>query len=186
MADVDHPKTHVEDQDVDLPRKQPESPKREGIDPLTESDTMYPRENTKDVAEKFNKKEEKTAVADREADEAKVAETVSDQQEVNAQANTPNDLLPKNDDENKTPEDVNADRSDENSRGAADPESSEPADSDVKEAVEKDNEDIEDGDLEDKETGTQNTSPSNKTTDETLQDEVKTAEKKTSTKTPKR
>lgn len=43
MADVDHPKTHVENQkDVELPRKQPESPKHEGIDPLTESDTMYP------------------------------------------------------------------------------------------------------------------------------------------------
>ena len=42
MADVDHPKTHVENQeDVTLPREQPESPKHEGIDPLTEGDTMY-------------------------------------------------------------------------------------------------------------------------------------------------
>lgn len=62
MADVDHPKTHVEDQDIDLPRKQPESPKREGIDPLTESDTMFPAENVQENAEKFNKKEEKKAL----------------------------------------------------------------------------------------------------------------------------
>ncbi len=58
MADVDHPKTHVEDQEnVDLPRTQPESPHREGIDPLTESDTMYPAENTKDLSEKQTKKD---------------------------------------------------------------------------------------------------------------------------------
>lgn len=50
MADVDHPKTHVEDQDVKTPRVQPESPKDEGIDPLTESDTMYPRENVKEAS----------------------------------------------------------------------------------------------------------------------------------------
>lgn len=59
MADRDHPKTHVEDQDLDKPRKQPLSPLREGIDPLTESDTMYPAENVKEGAEKFHKKEAK-------------------------------------------------------------------------------------------------------------------------------
>jgi hypothetical protein len=59
MADRDHPKTHVEDQDLKEPRKQPLSPRREGIDPLTESDTMYPAENTKEIAEKFHKKEAK-------------------------------------------------------------------------------------------------------------------------------
>ena len=69
MADVDHPKTHVEDQDIDLPRKQPESPKREGIDPLTESDTMYPAENVKENAARFNKKEEKAAEEARKNDE---------------------------------------------------------------------------------------------------------------------
>lgn len=47
MADRKHPKTHVEDQDLDKPRKQPLSPQHEGIDPLTESDTMYPAENVK-------------------------------------------------------------------------------------------------------------------------------------------
>lgn len=171
MADVDHPKTHVEDQDVDLPRKQPESPKREGIDPLTESDTMYPREDVKGNAARFNKKEEKTAVENREADEAKVAETVADQQEVNAQANTPNALLPE--DEPKTDEEVAKDD------GHVETQT-------TKEAVAEDNQPIEDGDLEDKETGTQNTSPSNKTTEETAHDDVKNAERKVSSKTPKR
>lgn len=140
MADVDHPKTHVEDQDVDLPRKQPESPKHEGIDPLTESDTMYPRENVKSNAA---------------------------QQELNAQANTPNSLLDNTE-----------------NGGAAEDFSEETQKTD--EEVAKDSQPIEDGDLEDKETGTQNTSPSNKTTDETAQDDVKDAERKVSSKTPKR
>lgn len=62
MADVDHPKTHVEDdKDAKLPRKQPESPHHEGIDPLTESDTMYPAEDTKGASERAGRKEEKTA-----------------------------------------------------------------------------------------------------------------------------
>lgn len=95
MADREHPKTHVEDQDVDLPRKQPESPKHEGIDPLTESDTMYPRTNTKTDSEKLARKEE-TSAADTESED-KTAETVEDQNEVNAKANTPNDLLPETD-----------------------------------------------------------------------------------------
>jgi len=55
MADAQHPKAHVEDQDdIDLPRVQPISPKHEGIDPLTESDTMYPRDNTKADSEKLS------------------------------------------------------------------------------------------------------------------------------------
>lgn len=58
MADVDHPKTHVEnDEDATLPRTQPESPKHEGIDPLTESDTMYPREETRSDSEKLSRKQ---------------------------------------------------------------------------------------------------------------------------------
>lgn len=97
MADVDHPKTHVEDQDLDGLRRQPESPKHEGIDPLTESDTMLPREDVKGNAEKLAKKEAK-AVRDTEADE-KVAQTVRDQEELNARAATPNSKL---DDEDKT------------------------------------------------------------------------------------
>ena len=52
MADRAHPKTHVEDQDLDGLRKQPLSPRHEGIDPLTESDTMLPREDTKSESEK--------------------------------------------------------------------------------------------------------------------------------------
>lgn len=67
MADVDNPKTHVEnDSDAKLPRVQPESPRRtgnerfvEGIDPLTEGDTMYPSSDTKSDSEKLAKKESK-------------------------------------------------------------------------------------------------------------------------------
>lgn len=69
MADVDHPKTHVEDQDIKLPRKQPESPHREGIDPLTESDTMYPAENVKSASERLANKENKEAEERAETDE---------------------------------------------------------------------------------------------------------------------
>lgn len=181
MADVDHPKTHVEDQDVDLPRKQPESPQREGIDPLTESDTMYPRENVKSNAARFNKKEEARAVEEREAADAAVAETVADQQEVNAQANTPNSLLDNTDNGGASEGSDTPEKTDEEvakDDGKVETQT-------TKQAVAEDNQPIEDGDLEDKETGTQNTSPSNKTTDETMQDEVKAAEKKVSSKTPK-
>ncbi len=67
MADVDHPKTHVEDdKDAKLPRTQPESPKHEGIDPLTESDTMYPAEDTKDASAKLSKKVNDTPAVDDE------------------------------------------------------------------------------------------------------------------------
>lgn len=57
MADRDNPKTHIENQkDADLPREQPLSPQHEGIDPLTEGDTMYPNEDTKAESEKLTKK----------------------------------------------------------------------------------------------------------------------------------
>lgn len=96
MADVDHPKTHVEDQDIDLPRTQPESPHHEGIDPLTESDTLYPAEDVKGDSVKAEKREEKEAVKalDSEPEPTPAEETVSDQQEVAAKANTPDALLP--------------------------------------------------------------------------------------------
>ena len=68
MADRDHPKTHVEDQDLDKPRKQPLSPLREGIDPLTESDTMYPAENVKDASARLARKDAKTAEEQSAAD----------------------------------------------------------------------------------------------------------------------
>lgn len=107
MADVDHPKTHVEDQaakgEVDLPRKQPKSPQHEGIDPLTESDTMYPRYDDKGDTEREAKAEEKEAVENLEAGEPATDEDeasgqlLEDQQEVEAKANTPNDLLPESD-----------------------------------------------------------------------------------------
>jgi hypothetical protein len=99
MADVDHPKTHVEDQiakgDIDLPRTQPESPQREGIDPLTEGDTLYPAENTKELSEKLDRKE-----AAAEPDTTETDTLVADQEEVAAKAATPNANLPE---EDKTP-----------------------------------------------------------------------------------
>jgi hypothetical protein len=87
MADVDHPKTHVEDQDLEAPRKQPESPQHEGIDPLTESDTMYPAENTKDLSEKLSRKEEKRAAEANKTEASEVEETVADQKAVKAKEN---------------------------------------------------------------------------------------------------
>lgn len=84
MADVDHPKTHVEDQvekgEVDLPRTQPISPKHEGIDPLTESDTMYPREETRSDSEKTTRKDNAS-----EFDDHGAAQLTEDQ--TNARAN---------------------------------------------------------------------------------------------------
>lgn len=89
MADADHPKTHVEDQDVKLPRKQPESPKHEGIDPLTESDTMYPAEDVKGNAEKLAKKneadaEERLESGEPSEEEQAQADLVADQKAVDA------------------------------------------------------------------------------------------------------
>lgn len=74
---------------------QPESPKHEGVDPLTKGETLYPRTNTKVESKKVSKKESK-ATHDTTTDD-KTAETVKDQEEVNAKANTPNDLLPESD-----------------------------------------------------------------------------------------
>lgn len=98
MADVDNPKTHVEDQvergEVDLPRTQPESPHREGIDPLTEGDTMYPAEDTKDESEKLGRKQEKKAAeavenGEPDADRERQAKTVKEQEAVAAEADKP-------------------------------------------------------------------------------------------------
>lgn len=108
MADVDHPKTHVEEQvkngDVELPRKQPESPKHEGIDPLTESDTMYPAENVQAGAKKANAAEEKQAEKNLDdsvgTPENEVArEDLAAQNEQAAKEATPDSQLP---DEDKT------------------------------------------------------------------------------------
>jgi hypothetical protein len=79
MADVDHPKTHVENQEgVELPRTQPESPKREGIDPLTESDTMYPAEDTKAESKKLSKKIAKGTVKSTEDGRVSPNESAND------------------------------------------------------------------------------------------------------------
>lgn len=99
MADADHPKTHVEDQDLSEPRVQPESPHREGIDPLTEGDTMYPKEDTKAESEKLAKSDDREAskLADAGENQPGIDETdqvAADQQEVDAKANTPNANLP--------------------------------------------------------------------------------------------
>lgn len=100
MADREHPKTHVEnDKDVDLPRKQPLSPQHEGIDPLTESDTMYSRENVKADAEKFAKNEnraeaERLENGESSDEDARSAELTDEQNEVSARSNTPDASLP--------------------------------------------------------------------------------------------
>lgn len=57
MADAKHPKTHVEDQNLKEPRVQPESPHHEGIDPLTEGDTLYPAHDTKAESRKLAEEE---------------------------------------------------------------------------------------------------------------------------------
>lgn len=75
MADREHPKTHVEDQDLKGLRKQPLSPQHEGIDPLTESDTMLPRNEGGAKSEKTEAKEAQAA-ADKQAD------TLQDQKHV--------------------------------------------------------------------------------------------------------
>lgn len=117
MADRSHPKTHVEDQDIDGLRKQPLSPQHEGIDPLTESDTMLPREDTKSESEKLAKKADAEIAQQNREDEAEVEKTVADQKAV------------------KKTEDKEAEKTaDENSRGAADPKSSEPAKTEGSEA----------------------------------------------------
>lgn len=61
--------------DVNEPNIQPESPQHEGIDPLTTSETMYPRENTKAESERLA--EEEAATTDKAA--KKSAQTVKDQ-----------------------------------------------------------------------------------------------------------
>ena len=95
MADRDHPRTHIEDdKDAELPRKQPLSPQHSGIDPLTEGDTMYPAENTKTAGERLAKKESAEEY-DSTADD-NTAQTVADQEELNARANTPNEKLSDN------------------------------------------------------------------------------------------
>lgn len=113
MADIKHPKTRVEDQDLDGLRKQPLSPQHEGIDPLTESDTMLPREDTKSESEKLAKKADTKVAEENKSDEKEVKKNVADQKAV------------------KKSEDKTAD---ENSRGATDPKSSEPAKTDGSEA----------------------------------------------------
>lgn len=56
MADRKHPKTHVEDQDIKGLREQPLSPQHEGIDPLTEGDTMLERGSVDTPKKKSTKK----------------------------------------------------------------------------------------------------------------------------------
>ena len=110
MADRKHPKTHVEDQDLDGLRKQPLSPLHEGIDPLTESDTMLPREDTKSESEKIAKKADAEVAQENQEDEAEVEENVADQKAVR-----------------KTEDKAAEKTADENTRGASEPTESEPA-----------------------------------------------------------
>lgn len=66
---------------------QPKSPQHEGVDPLADGEKLYPRT---DGRAESNKSDEKADTAS----EKKTAQTVEDQNEVNAKANTPDDLLP--------------------------------------------------------------------------------------------
>lgn len=60
MADRENPNKHVEDQKLKGGvRKQPLSPIGEGIDPLTESDTMYPAEDVAQATEELHEDESK-------------------------------------------------------------------------------------------------------------------------------
>lgn len=45
------------DEEIKTPNVQPESPQNEGVDPLTEGGTLYPRENTKKESAELAKKE---------------------------------------------------------------------------------------------------------------------------------
>jgi hypothetical protein len=90
MADRDHPKTHVEDQKLKGVRKQPLSPQNEGIDPLAESDTLLPRDDTKADSEKLEQKTEKAAVDKLEGKTSKKA--VSDKSD--GEDSTPEPSLP--------------------------------------------------------------------------------------------
>lgn len=74
---------------------QPKSPQHEGVDPLTTGERLYPRTKTKIESEKKTK-ELNEAPRDTASDD-KVAKTVADQEELAAKANTPNELLPSED-----------------------------------------------------------------------------------------
>lgn len=82
MADRDHPKTRVEDQKLKEARDQPLSPQHEGIDPLTESDTMYPRENTKEASAELAENRDEEVAEENQTDEKEVEENVADQKAV--------------------------------------------------------------------------------------------------------
>ena len=56
MADRKHPSAHVKDQDIKGLREQPLSPQHEGIDPLTEGDTMLERGSVDTPKKKSTKK----------------------------------------------------------------------------------------------------------------------------------
>lgn len=76
MADRQHPKEHSDTGS----RKQPLSPQHEGIDPLTEGDKLYPREDVKGDATKEAKKEAK-AEPEVTPENKAAAETVQAQEE---------------------------------------------------------------------------------------------------------
>lgn len=164
MADRDHPKTHVEDQDLSKPRKQPLSPQREGIDPLTESDTMYPAENTKKIAEDYHKKEAKAdegSGADKPASDNRTLEDhldVENQPSPESPASESNEAAPdaEVDGTNDASTDVDQDQLEADEELAADTEPGQP-DDDTPDAGEKE---------EDQEPHTDkgNTSPANRTT----------------------
>lgn len=164
MADRDHPKTHVEDQDLEAPRKQPLSPQHEGIDPLTESDTMYPAENVKDGAARFHKKELKESEgsgADKPAADNRTLEDHTDptnQPSVEEPASESNEAAPAEtvNDTNDASTDVDQDQLEADEELAANTEPGQP-DDDTPDAGEKE-------EAQEPHTDKGNTSPANRTT----------------------
>lgn len=88
MADREHPKVHAR---AGEKRKQPLSPQHEGIDPLTEADTLYPRDGAKSDEKKTTKKAvaKDTSEADeQDTTDQKSADTLQDQKHIEADTRT--------------------------------------------------------------------------------------------------
>lgn len=111
MADRENPKTHVEDQDLKAPRKQPLSPQHEGIDPLTESDTMYPATDTKKDSTKLSKKQADEPYQPDASDAANVAPEEGQAEATDAEDTTASDSTAAHEEVDSAPAEapVNAD-----------------------------------------------------------------------------
>lgn len=68
---------------------QPESPKHEGVDPLTEGGTLYPREDTKTESEAQSEKDNAARTDEDVAASDRTEQTVADQTALKAEGQTP-------------------------------------------------------------------------------------------------